>query len=77
MEKNCIKSHKEVHNGRPDRYYEIDYTIGFKTQLGPLQTVEDYNSHYYDAEHGADPYWDENSYHKKNLQFKCEPYNRE
>ena len=31
MEKTYIKIYQEVHNNRPDRYYELDYTKDFET----------------------------------------------
>ena len=41
MEKAYIKTYKVVHNDRPDRYYNRDYTKYFKTQFRPSQLSED------------------------------------
>ena len=40
MEKAYIKTYKEVHNDRPDRYYDFDYTKDFETQFLPLPNTE-------------------------------------
>ena len=74
MEKACIKTYKQVHNDRPDRFYETDYTKDFETQFRPLPLVEDYHPQYIDAEYGKDPYWDDELYDKRNLQFRNEDY---
>ena len=70
MEKTFIKTYKEVHNDRPDRYYDFDCTKDFETQLRPLPLVEDDHPHYIDPEYGKDPYWDDEIYDKRNLQFR-------
>ena len=72
MEKTYIKTYKQVHNDRPDRFYETDYTEDFETQFRPLPLVEDYHPQYIDAEYGKDPYWDDELYDKRNLQFRNE-----
>ena len=74
MEKAYIKTYKMVHNDRPDRYYDIDYTTAFETQFRPLQQIEDYNPHYIDPENGVDPYWDNSLYDQRELLFKCDDY---
>ena len=74
MEKAYIKTYKEVHNDRPDRYYDFDYTKDFETQFHPLPIAEDYNTHYIDPEYGNDPYWDDEIYDKRNLQFRRDDY---
>ena len=74
MEKACIKTYKQVHNDRPDQFYETDYTKDFETQFRPLPLVEDYHPQYIDAEYGKDPYWDDELYDKRNLQFRNEDY---
>ena len=56
-EKENIKTYKVVHNDRPDRYYEMDYTKDFETQFRPLQFIEDYNPQFIDTEYGKEPYW--------------------
>ena len=50
MEKAYIKLHKVVHNDRPDRYYEMDYTNYFEIQFRHLQRIENYNPQYFDPE---------------------------
>ena len=55
MKEACFKIFKVVHNDRPDRYYQTDYTKDFQTQCRPLQAVEDHNPHYYYPEYGNDP----------------------
>ena len=74
MEKAYIKTYKQVYNDRPDRFYETDYTKDFETQFRPLPLVEDYHPQYIDAEYGKDPYWDDELYDKRNLQFRNEDY---
>ena len=74
MEKSSIKTHKKVHNDRPDRYYEMNYTKDFETQFRPLQSIEDYNPQYIDPEYGKDPHWDNELYDQENLQFKQGDY---
>ena len=73
MEKTYIKTYKLVHNDRPDRYYEEDYTADFQTRFRPLQLNEGY-PHYIDPEYGIDPYWDNSLYDQRKLHFKCEEY---
>ena len=58
-EKACIRTYKIVHNDRPDRFYEIDYTKDFETQFRPLPLIEEYHHQYPDPEYGKDPYWDD------------------
>ena len=74
MEKDCIKTYNVVHNDRPDRCYETDYTKDFETQVRPLRTVEDSNPHSDDPEYGADSFWDKTLNVKENLQFRCVDY---
>ena len=74
MEKAYIKTYKLVHNDRPDRYYEKDYTADYQTRFRPLQLIEGYNPHYIDPEYGIDPYWDNSLYDPRKLQFRCEEY---
>ena len=73
-EKEYIKTYKVVHNERPDRYYEMDYTKDFETQFHPLQLIEDYNPQFIDHEYGKEPYWDEKLYDKENFQFRHDDY---
>ena len=56
MEKAFIKTYKMVHNDRPDRYYDMDYTAAFDTRFRRLQQIEGYDPHYIDPEYGVDPY---------------------
>ena len=74
MEKPYIRRYKIVHNHRPDRFYEIDYTKDFETQFRRLPLVEDYHPQYIDPEYGKDPYWDDELYDKQNLQFRRDDY---
>ena len=74
MEKTYIKKYKMVHNDRPDRYYDIDYTTAFESRFRPLQQIEDYDPHYIDPEYGVDPYWDNSLYDQRELQFKCDDH---
>ena len=70
-----IRTYKIVHNDRPDRFYEIDYTKDFETQFRPLPLVEDYHPQYTDHWYwGKDPYWDDELYDKQNLQFRRDDY---
>ena len=72
MEKAYIETYKLVHNNRPDRYYEMDYTADFETQFRPLQLIEGYNPLYSDQDYGIDPYWYTSLYDQQTLQFKYE-----
>ena len=74
MEKAYIKTYKVVHNDRPDRYYDRNYTKDFETQFRPLQLIEDYNPQYNDPEYGKDPYWDDDSYDRQSLRFRHDDY---
>ena len=74
MEKAYIKTYKTVHNDRPDRYYDMDYTQNFETQFRPLPLFEDYNPQYIDPDYGKDPYGDDELYDKQNLQFRGDDY---
>ena len=74
MEKAFIKIYKQVHNDRPDRYYDFDYTKDFETQFCPLPLVQDYNPQNIDPEYGNDPYWDDEIYDKRNVQFRRDDY---
>ena len=74
LEKACIRTYKIVHNDRPDRFYEIDYTKDFETQFRPLPLTEDYHPQYPDPECGKDPYWDDELYDRQNLQFRRDDY---
>ena len=74
MEKAYIRTYKIVHNDRPDRFYEIDYTKDFETQFRPLPLIEDYHPQYPDPEYGKDPYWDDELYDRQNLQFRNDDY---
>ena len=56
MEKAYIKTYKEVHNDRPDRYYEFDYTKDIETQFRPSQLIEVFNPQYIGPEYGKDPF---------------------
>ena len=69
MVKAYIKTYKVVHNDRPDRHYDMNYTKDFETQFRSLQLIEDYNLQYIDSEYGKDPHWDDELYDKENLQF--------
>ena len=73
MEQAYNKTYKIVHNDRPDRYNEMDYTLR-ETQLRPLQLIEDYNPHYFDTDPGKDPYWDDSLYDQMNLHFRRDDY---
>ena len=74
MEKACIRTYKIVHNDRPDRFYEIDYTKDFETQFRPLPVIKNYHPQYPDPEYGKDPYWDDELYDTQNLQFRRDDY---
>ena len=74
MEKACIKAYKQVHNHRPDQFYEIDYTKDFESQFRPLPLVEEYHPKYTDPEYGKDPYWNDELYDRQNLQFRRDDY---
>ena len=74
MEKPFIKTYKQVHNDRPDRFYEIDYTKDFETQFRVLPLVEDYHPHYTDPVYSKDLYWDDELYDRQNLQFRRDDY---
>ena len=74
MEKAYIRTYKIVHNDRPDRFYEIDYTKHFETQFRPLPLIKDYHPQYPDPEYGKDPYWDDELYDRQNLQFRYDDY---
>ena len=74
MEKACIRTYKIVHNDRPDRFHEIDYTKDFETQFRPLPLIEDYHPQYPDPEYSKDPYWDDELYDRQNLQFRRDDY---
>ena len=74
MEKAYIRTYKIVHNDRPDRFYEIDYTNDFETQFRPLPLIEGYHPQYLDPEYGKDPYWDDELYDRQNLRFKRDDY---
>ena len=74
MEKAYIKTYKKVHNDRPDRYYDMDYTTALETRFRPFHQIEGYDPHYNDPEHGVDPYWDNSLYDQRKLQFKCDDY---
>ena len=52
MEKAYIRTYKTVHNDRPYRFYETDYTTDFETQFRPLPLIEDYHPQYSDSEYG-------------------------
>ena len=67
MEKAYIRTFKIIHNYRPDRFYDIDYTNDFETQLRPLPLIEDYHLQYPDPEYSKDPYWDDKLYDRQNL----------
>ena len=73
MEKAYIRTYKTVHNDRPDRFYEIDYTKNFETQFRPLPLI-DYHPQYPDPEYGKDPYWDDKLYDRQNLRLKRDDY---
>ena len=74
MEKACMRTYKIVHNDRPDRFYEIDYTNDFETQFRHLPLVKDYHPQYTDPEYGKDPYRDDELYDEQNLKFRREFY---
>ena len=74
MEKACIKTFKVVHNGLPDRYYDMNYTKVFETQFCPLQLVEENNPQYINPEYGKYPYWHDELYDKENLQIRQDDY---
>ena len=74
MEKAYIKTYKAVHNDRPHRYYDMDYTKNFETHFRPLPLIEDYNPQYIDPDYGKDPYWDDELYDKQNLHFRSDDY---
>ena len=69
MEKAYIKTYKVVHNDRPDRYYDMDYTEDFEFQFDPLQVIEDYNPQFIDPEYGKDTRWNDELYDIQTLQF--------
>ena len=50
MEKAYIKTYKEVHNDRPNRYYNFDYTQDFETHFRPFKLIEDCNPQNIDPE---------------------------
>ena len=58
MEKTYNRTYKLIHNDRPDRYYEMDYTADFETHFRPLQQIEGYNPQYIDPDYSIDPYLD-------------------
>ena len=74
MEKAYIKTYKMVHNDRPGRYYDMDYTTVFETRFRPLQQIEGYDPHYIDPEYRVDPYWDNSLCDQQKLQFQCDDY---
>ena len=74
MEKAYIRTYKIVHNDRPYRFYEIDYTKDFETQFRPLPLIEDYHPQYPDPKYGKYPYWDDEQYDRQNLRFKRDNY---
>ena len=74
IEKAYIKTYKEVHNDRPDRYFELDHSKDFETQFRPLQLIEDYNPQYVDPEYREDPSWDDELYDKQNLHLRRDDY---
>ena len=74
MENAYIKTYKAVHNDRPDRYYDMDYTKNFETQFRQLPVIEDYNHQYIEPDYGKDPYWDAELYDKQNLQIREDDY---
>ena len=74
MENACTRTYKNVHNDRPDRFYEIDYAKDFETQFCPLPLVEDYHPQYTGPEYGKDPYWGDELYDRQNLQFRRDDY---
>ena len=55
MEQAYIRTYQIVHKDRPHRFYGIDYTKDFETQIRPLPLVEDYHPQYTDPEYGRDP----------------------
>ena len=63
-----------INSDHPHLYRRNSHTKDSETQFRPLQTVEDYNPHYYDPEYGRDPYWDDDIYDKQNLQFRNDDY---
>ena len=63
-----------INSDHPHLYRRNSHTKDSESQFRPLQTVEDYNPHYYDPEYGRDPYWDDDIYDKQNLQFRNDDY---
>ena len=63
-----------IHSDHPCLYRRNSDHNDSETQFRPLQTIEDYNPPYYDPEYGKDPYWDDELYDKRNLQFRHEDY---
>ena len=63
-----------IHSDHPYLYRRNSDQNDSETQFRPPQTIQDYNSQYYDPEYGKDPYWDDELYDKRNLQFRDEDY---
>ena len=74
MEEAYTETQYIINSDHPYLYRRNSHTKDSETQFRPLQTVEDYNPHYYDPEYGRDPYWDDDIYDKQNLQFRNDDY---
>ena len=74
MEEAYTETQYIINSDHPYLYRRNSHTKDSETQFRPLQTVEDYNPHYYDPEYGRDPYWDDDIYDKQNLQFRNVDY---
>ena len=70
----CTQTQYIIHSDHPYLYRSNNLTKDLETQFRPLQTVEDYNTQYYDPEYGKDLYWDDDLYDKHNLQFRIDDY---
>ena len=74
MTEACTETQYIIHSDHPYLNRRNSHTKDSETQFRPLQTVEDYNPHYYDPEYGKDPYWDEDISDKQTLQFRNDDY---
>ena len=74
MEEAYTATQYTINSDHPHLYRRNSHTKDSETPFRPLQTVEDYNPHYYDPEYGRDPYWDDDIYDKQNLQFRNDDY---
>ena len=63
-----------IHSDHPYLYRRNSQDKDSETYFFPLQTVDDYDPQYYDAEYGKDPYWDNELYDQTKLQFRNDDY---